>query len=196
MSRSASKPAFHTGKSSAIFALGAVAFLLMPAVGNSEMPVSERQLKAALILRLIDFVDWPPGAISRAGFSLCVVGDEPLASALQQAAAALPGSSARLQISHHPSSKGLEACRLIVFGQYDERQIRSFLGDSTRTPVLTVGETDDFLKDGGIVRLRVERGRVRIELGLAAASTAGLRISSRLARLANQTDERKGVKGP
>ncbi len=184
MSRSASKPAFHTGKSSAIFALGAVAFLLMPAVGNSEMPVSERQLKAALILRLIDFVDWPPGAISRAGFSLCVVGDEPLASALQQAAAALPGSS------------GLEACRLIVFGQYDERQIRSFLGDSTRTPVLTVGETDDFLKDGGIVRLRVERGRVRIELGLAAASTAGLRISSRLARLANQTDERKGVKGP
>ena len=195
MKRSASKPALDLGRRSAALALCAAALLLSPAIGRSDAVVSERQLKAALILRLIDFVEWPPRAIPRAGFPLCVVGDEPLASALQQAAATQPNSRTPLQVSHHPGLKGLEPCRLIVFGQYDERHIRSFLGEGTRTPVLTVGETDDFLKDGGIVRLRVDRGHVRIELGLAAASTAGLRISSRLARLANHTEDRKGVHG-
>lgn len=195
MKRSASKPAFGCSRRSAALALCAVALLVFPAIGRSDGVVSERQLKAALILRLIDFVEWPPRAIPRAGFPLCVVGDEPLASALQQGAATLPGTATPLQVSHHPTLKGLEPCRLIVFGQYDERQIRSFLGEGTRTAVLTVGETDDFLKDGGIVRLRVDRGHVRIELGLGAASTAGLKISSRLARLAHQTEDRKGVHG-
>lgn len=194
MKRQVSKPASHPQKSAAVCALAVAALLFLPVRGTSDVLVSERQLKAALILRLIDFVDWPARAVSRAGFPLCVVGDEPLASALQSAAAALPSPPMPLQVSHHPSLKGLEPCRLIVFGQYDERQVKTFLGESTRTPVLTVGETDDFLKDGGIVRLRVDRGHVRIDLGLTTASTAGLRISSRLARLANQGEDGKGAK--
>jgi hypothetical protein len=50
--------------------------------------------------------------------------------------------------------------------------------------VLTVGEADWFLAEGGMVTLKLEAGRVRLEINLGAAQRAGLQISSKLLSLA------------
>ena len=52
--------------------------------------------------------------------------------------------------------------------------------------VLTVGETDDFLKAGGAVCFSFERETLQFEVNLAAASGAGLKVSSRLLSLARR----------
>jgi hypothetical protein len=52
-------------------------------------------------------------------------------------------------------------------------------------PVLTVGETDDFIRAGGIIRF-IEAGRkIRFEINPDAADRVSLRLSSRLLRLAD-----------
>jgi hypothetical protein len=50
--------------------------------------------------------------------------------------------------------------------------------------VLTVGESPDFLRQGGIINFVLEDGKVRFEINQDAATQADLRISSRLLRLA------------
>jgi hypothetical protein len=52
------------------------------------------------------------------------------------------------------------------------------------TPTLTVGESPDFIRQGGIVNFVREGTNVRFEIDEPAARRAGLRISSRLLRLA------------
>jgi hypothetical protein len=50
--------------------------------------------------------------------------------------------------------------------------------------VLTVGETDRFLDDGGIIALKIVDRRVRFDVSTTNAQRAGLRISAQLLSLA------------
>jgi hypothetical protein len=53
-----------------------------------------------------------------------------------------------------------------------------------QAPTLTVGESDDFITMGGMVNFVRDGANVRFEIDAMAADRAGLRISSRLLRLA------------
>ena len=54
-----------------------------------------------------------------------------------------------------------------------------------RSPrVLTIGESPDFLREGGIINLLLVGRRVRFEVNPDAAARAGLRLSSQLLQLA------------
>jgi hypothetical protein len=64
------------------------------------------------------------------------------------------------------------------------------LNEARMKPILTVGESDTFLRHGGIVNFIMEDGKVRFEISQDAASRAHLRISSRLLRLARSTETR------
>jgi hypothetical protein len=46
--------------------------------------------------------------------------------------------------------------------------------------VLTVGESDNFTAEGGIVNFRIEDGKVRIQINVEAAEQQRLHISSKL----------------
>lgn len=52
------------------------------------------------------------------------------------------------------------------------------------SPVLTVGERDNFAQDGGMIGFCLEQNKIRFEINLDAAERAKLRISSRLLALA------------
>ena len=64
------------------------------------------------------------------------------------------------------------------------------LGDA---PVLTVADTDGFLDDGGIINFKLEGSKVRFEINQQAAERVGIKISSKLLRLAVGP---KGSPGP
>ena len=51
-------------------------------------------------------------------------------------------------------------------------------------PVLTVGESPEFVQEGGIVNFFLDGKRVRFEINPTAATRVNLRISSRLLQLA------------
>ena len=52
-------------------------------------------------------------------------------------------------------------------------------------PILTVGDSDDFINAGGIIRFTELGQRVRFEINPDAAERVSLRISSRLLRVAD-----------
>jgi hypothetical protein len=64
------------------------------------------------------------------------------------------------------------------------------LHDARTRPILTVGESETFLRAGGIVNFFMDDGKVRFEINQDAASRAQLRISSRLLRLARPPETR------
>jgi len=158
-----------------------------PAVGADAI-VSTRELKAALILRLIDFIEWPAGQPGTP-FQLCVVADRPLADALEASAKALRVGGLPVEVVYQSSLQNLSACRLLFIGTYDERKTRRFLEQHSSSPILTVGETGEFLLAGGVLRISIEMGKVQLELNQAAATNTRLQISSRLMRLAKVVDK-------
>jgi hypothetical protein len=51
--------------------------------------------------------------------------------------------------------------------------------------ILTIGETEDFTRAGGVIAMRVEESKVRFDIDVDAGQRAGLRVSSRLLKLAS-----------
>jgi hypothetical protein len=56
-------------------------------------------------------------------------------------------------------------------------------------PVLTVGETDNFLSDGGMIRFHFEADKIRFDINLDEAESSHLKISSRLLLLATSVTQ-------
>jgi hypothetical protein len=67
-----------------------------------------------------------------------------------------------------------------------------FLRGVAQSPVLTVGESPDFLAQGGAINFVLDGGRVRFEINQAAAERAQLRISSRLLQLGRGSQPQGG----
>jgi len=58
-------------------------------------------------------------------------------------------------------------------------------------PVLTVGETGDFLRQGGIIRFSMEDRKIRFDVNQEAAEKVHLNVSARLLLLARSVVGRK-----
>jgi hypothetical protein len=83
-----------------------------------------------------------------------------------------------------------QACQ-VVFISGLEKDVRSSLS-KIRGGVLTVGEGDGFLREGGMIAFVVENRRVRFDVNPSAAENAELRFSSKLLSVA-RTVERMGT---
>lgn len=146
--------------------------------------VSERDLKAAFLFNFARHVDWPAEAFptNASPFVIAVVGGDGMADAVE-------GAFKDKVVQGHPvalrrSVKGerLEGVHLVFVAAGVEAApiLRSLRG----TWALSVGESPGFLAAGGVMNFFVEDRRLRFEVGLPAATRAGLNVSSKLLRLA------------
>jgi hypothetical protein len=149
-------------------------------------PASEQQLKAAFFYRFPQFVQWPPPVVqSAATMDLCLARPAPIADDLR---VLVEGESLRgrpLRVREIGDVAALIGCHALFAGEHADAD-RRLLRAARDRPILTVGEDDRFLQDGGIIALRVRDQRVRFEVDLAHARRAGLRLDVQLLRLAQQ----------
>src|SRR6185503_2472570 len=76
----------------------------------------------------------------------------------------------------------VDGCRILFVS--NQTLIDSAALAAERMPILTVSDSPDFLKRGGMIEFVLDSNRVRFEINLAAAKTAGLNLSSELLRVA------------
>jgi hypothetical protein len=85
-----------------------------------------------------------------------------------------------------------EGCQLVFVSQRESEEWLDWLPREGRPYRLTVGESDDFLRRGGLFRLRVRGGRVRFEVSRAGLAGSRLRVSSKLLSLADMVESGPG----
>jgi hypothetical protein len=144
------------------------------------------QVKAAFLYNFAKFVEWPPAAFlnSNDRISICVLGRNPFGSLLAEAVEGKMVGTRTFKVSNISTAAEARSCH-ILFVSGSERKPAKVLLDEAKNPyLLTVGESTEFLAGGGVINLRVQDSRVRIEINREAARTAKFRISSRLLSLA------------
>ena len=169
--------------------------LLKPACAQTA--TDEYKVKAAFLFHFAQLVDWPSDA-SNSGdqsFNLCIFDDEPH---LQELQSILEGKRIGTQVVHvrllHQAQLA-QRCSILFMGRDEGRRQVAVLRNLRGQPVLTVGEADDFLSEGGIIRLHLEHDKIRFDINVGAADSSHLKISSRLLLLAKSVtlgDQAKG----
>jgi hypothetical protein len=161
----------------------AVVFL----AASSEMALAqstadEYHVKAAFLFHFAQLVEWPADSPNEGGNSLfvCTLGDDPFYGQLESTVAGKQIGSRILRIRHVRPLQDTRGCNVLFVSKSEGNRIPALLANLRNAPVLTVGESDDFLGAGGMIRLFLEGNKVRFEINRQAAESARLRISSQL----------------
>jgi flavin-binding protein dodecin len=158
----------------------------MPAFsGIAGQPSTEYRIKAAFLYNFTSFVTWPDDKSGEAGFVLCVLGNDPFGNLLDK----LAGKSVngrQLVIRRLDSLALVDQCKLVFISEAASDRIGDALMLLHELPVLTVSDTRGFTELGGIIEFRIIANKVRFDINLKAAESAGLNISSKLLSLATR----------
>lgn len=159
----------------------AVLIFLCATLAYGQRP-SEYQIKAVFLYNFAKFVDWPTEAFptSTAPIQLCLLRDNPFGSDLQQVVEGKAIAGHPVTITVVTSERQARSCHILFISATQSKQAKQLLDGLRGASVLTVGETEGFAREGGIINFVLADERVRFEVNHKAAGQARLSISSKL----------------
>jgi len=148
--------------------------------------VNEYQVKAAYLYNFAKFVEWPPEAFGPGGdpFVVGVIGDDPFGGALDQAISGKNVNGHPLMIKRLKWGQDLRGCHILFISSSERKRLGQIFGSLRGANVLTIGESDRFGQQGGIITFVMEDETVRFEINTSVADQSRLKVSSKLLALA------------
>jgi hypothetical protein len=175
-------------------AVALIAFLLVAstaAPADASGLAREYELKAAFLCNFTAFVEWPENAVPDAdgAFVIGVLGDDPFGVVLDEIAAVKTAHGMPTIVRRFASLDDYTPCHVLFVAASERQHLHTIIERLGDSPTLLVGDTEGFAQAGGMVNLVIEKKKVRFEINPAAAARAGLKISSKLLRLAKIVSE-------
>ena len=153
------------------------------AAAGERLP--EYEVKAAFLYKLSLFVHWPESAFPDTGDPVVVgvLGRDPFGTVIDRTLEGKALRGRRLELRRYPRLEDLDFCHILFIGSRDRAHVRRALDRVKGKPILTIGEADDFVADGGVLQFLTKRGTVRFRIGAESARRTGLNISAKLLHL-------------
>jgi len=180
--------------------LRAIIFLLLAlalcsginASGGGDIPPPEPQMKAAFLLNFPKYVEWPadsfPGGANP--IVVAILGDDNVANEFASMSDGKSVDGHPIHLIRNPTTEACLECQILFIGS-DERKTAEILKELNCANVLTVGESEQFMEQGGMINLARRERRIVLEVNLHATRQAELKISSKLMALATVRGEKK-----
>jgi YfiR/HmsC-like len=162
-----------------------------PAFAQSQ--ADEYRVKAAFLYHFAQLIEWPadPPGDPANSFLMCTLGQDPFRGELETTIGGKSIGKRAITIKHFKQPEGISNCQILFISRAEEPHLQAIFNALARDPVLTVGEAEDFVQQGGTIRFFLEDNKIRFDINLEAANHSGLQVSSRLLLLA-KTVIRKG----
>jgi hypothetical protein len=165
---------------STIVTLAALVGLAPPAAAQ---PSLEYDVKAAFVLNFARYVEWPESH-RRPPLQICVLQTNPFGNRLEAVVSGEQWQGGAIDVRTVADARRAAECHLVYVPQSATGRFAAAATTLANRPILTVGEHERFLEQGGMIRLFIEDNKVRFAINQKAADSARLLISSRLLRLA------------
>jgi len=168
--------------------LWVIAGLLMCASQTAHAdPSKEYEIKAAFLYNFTQFVDWPTNSFADANAPLTigVLGNDPFGDSLEEIVHGEKVDGHPLVVKHFQAGDVIKECHILFIGQSESKRMNEIFADLKGRCILTVGETDGFAQNGGMIRFVTEKNKIRLRINVDAAKAVNLSLSSRLLRLAD-----------
>ena len=172
----------------ALLVVALLVALALPAVASAQddaAAVLERRVKAALLYRFVNYVDWQEAVQLRpnAPFTIAIVGADALANELAEVAATRTVLNRPLVVRKVRANDIPRDAQVVFIGKGESSQLATLVR-SVPSNVLIVTESDDALQQGSIINFIIVEGQVRFQVSLDAARRRNIQLSSRLLSVA------------
>lgn len=152
---------------------------------SAEEPMAkEKKIKSAIVLNFIRYTEWPSSAFpsKSSEIHLCLYTNRAMEEAFSKLARGkLKDRNIKIRLLYRLND--LDECHVLYADRFTRKQaLRAFSAIRTK-PILTITEQATQDNMAGIINLLNKKGKLRFEIFINKAETAGLKISSRLLEL-------------
>lgn len=130
------------------------------------------------------FIDWPDSAFASADaeFKVCVIGENHLGSSLERAVGSKKAGDRAFSVVELSGGQVEQAksCNILYISATEAARVGEITGAVSGLPVLTVGESDQFPENGGMIGLADSGGRVAVRMAKSVIEGANLNVRSQL----------------
>jgi hypothetical protein len=163
-----------------------LAIFVLPTLATAAEPsASEYAVKAAMIYKITKFVTWPEDAFIRkdSPLNICMAQDSPFAKAMSSLAGRKVKSH-KIEIITFKEFNAVRAqCQVLLVSHKKARQVDAMIAGIGSMPILTIGDSEGFAQQGGIIGLQQEQDHIGFSINVAASERVGLQISAQLLQL-------------
>ena len=162
---------------------------LAPGVVVTAQQTIEPDVKATFLYNFTRFIEWPepttPGAMP---FRICVVADATMEQAIKRTVEGEVVHGRPLVMTHPHTAQEAAGCQILFVGRTEYQRSGALLAAVRELPVLTVGDSAQFVEHGGAIEFVLVDNRVRFDVNLASAQRANLKVSANLLRVARKVE--------
>jgi uncharacterized protein DUF4154 len=149
-------------------------------------PSKEYQVKAVFLFNFAQFVEWPSAAFGGAERPLVIgiLGEDPFGPYLDATVRDETVANRPLEVQRYRRVDEIKTCHILFVSQSETNRLDQILTTLKDRSILIVGDGDDFVQRGGMIRLATSQNKIRLIVNVEAAKAANLTISSKLLRAA------------
>ncbi len=160
--------------------------LLSPTGLQAASPIKETYVKAVLLFNFTRYTQWPDAvfADNNAPYRICVLGRGPFVDALYTAVEGETVRGREMAILVLDSLDSVPNCQVLFVNEPGDYSLPDIFAYAQDYPMLTVGDGENFILEGGMVAYFKQGNKVRFAINPQAVSKAHLKISANLLPLA------------
>jgi len=158
----------------------AVALLLTLAAHGEQVP--EYELKAEFLSRFTTFIEWPQTSDGRP-FTIGVIGRNPFNGYLEKLAARRI-KNRPVSIRYISDLTQIDGCDILFICGSEKQRLAAILARTDGRPILTIADSSGFAEAGVLINFYTTSDTIRFEINESAVDRSGLRVSSKLFKLA------------
>ena len=164
-----------------------------PAAAVQEKPTID-QLEASVVMTFARFVEWPAQEFSSpaAAILVGVVGDEPLAAALEATSRGKAIAGRTMTVARMQWDSDFAGVHMVFLGEAEKRHVGVVLDRVRPRPVVTISAVPDFGRRGGMITLAFSEGRISFAVNSRATAQSGVRLSAFMLSHASKVSNQSG----
>lgn len=145
---------------------------------------SEEGVKAAFLYNFAKFAEWPASAFASASTPITVgfVGGTELADTFDQNVKGKNVNGRDFVVKKLSGAAGVEQCQIVYVAEAG--QVSAVTAALKGKATLIIGETDNLLTSGGMIRFAKAGAKIVFDLDLATTTAAGLKVDAKLQKVA------------
>jgi hypothetical protein len=152
---------------------------------NDKAKYAEYKVKAAYLYNFAKFVEWPSETFADSSLPLgiCIIGEDPFGSTLDSIKDKRVKGK-KLEVRQYSGSSEIKECHILFISPSEKNNLADILEMIKDRHILTVSDMNKFADRGGMINLKQAKNKIKLEINHEAAKNSGLKMSSKLLKIA------------
>jgi YfiR/HmsC-like len=162
----------------------------LPTFANQHDEMDRQgQFMAVYLFHFSNFIEWPEAAFqNKHDFNICIDGVTEVNKYIHE----IEGENVKgkkIKIKKNVSAADIQNCQILFVSRAGGLKLNQLKDSLQNNSILLVSDKQNFIREGGMIEYFIQDNKLRVAINIDSANKNGLKISSKLLRIAKIVGE-------